>query len=123
MKGGHVQVGLITSNLWLVLSSFKFVHCMSVVPIAMYYRIERCVSQPQLALAFQLVQPLLHALNDWNFHVTQWWQWICCVLHAYFILYGMVWLFVPYAHSYVHMWLNMRYYMMHVNSTVCYWLQ
>ena len=46
----YVQVGLITSNLWLVLS--RFVHCMSVVPVAMHCRIEWCVSQPQLALAF-----------------------------------------------------------------------
>ena len=54
MKGGHVQVGLITSNLWLV--SSRFVHCMSVVPVAMHRRIEWCVSQPQSALAFQLAQ-------------------------------------------------------------------
>ena len=71
MKGGHVQVGLITSNLWLV--SSRFVHCMSVVPVAMYRRIEWCVSQPQSALAFRLAQ--LRA-KDWNFHVSQWWQWI-----------------------------------------------
>ena len=57
MKGGHVQVGLITSNLWLV--SSRFVHCVS-VPVAMYYRIEWCVSQPQSALAFRLAQ--LHTL-------------------------------------------------------------
>ena len=57
VKGGYVQVGLITSTPWLVLLSF--VHCMSV---AMYCQIERCVSQSQLALAFQLAQ--LHALND-----------------------------------------------------------
>ena len=50
VKGGHVQVGLITSNLWLV--SSRFVHCVSVVPVAMYYRIEWYVSQPQSALAF-----------------------------------------------------------------------
>ena len=61
MKGRHVQVGLITSNLWLVLSSF--VHCVSVVPVAMYCRIEWCVSQPQLALAFRLAQ-LRTLLND-----------------------------------------------------------
>ena len=50
LKGSHVQVGLITSNLWLV--SLIFVHCVSVVPVAMYCRIEWCVSQPQSALAF-----------------------------------------------------------------------
>ena len=50
VKGRHAQVGLITSNLWLVLLSF--VHCMSVVPVAMYCRIECCVSQLQSALAF-----------------------------------------------------------------------
>ena len=61
VKGRHVQVGLITSNLWLVLSSF--VHCVSVVPVAMYCRIEWCVSQPQLALAFWLAQ-LRTLLND-----------------------------------------------------------
>ena len=48
---------------------------MSVVPVvAMYCRIERRVNQPQSALAFQLAQ--LCMLNDWNFHVAQWWQWI-----------------------------------------------
>ena len=50
VKGGHILVGLTTSNSWLVLSSF--VHCMSVVPVAMYCQIEWCISQPQLALAF-----------------------------------------------------------------------
>ena len=50
VKGGHVQVGLITSNPWLVLLSF--VHCVSVVPVAVYYQIKWCVSQPQLTLAF-----------------------------------------------------------------------
>ena len=65
---GHVQVELMTSNPWLVLSSF--VHCASVVLVAMYCQIEWCISQPQMALAFQLAQ--LCALNDWNFHVTQW---------------------------------------------------
>ena len=59
MKGGHVQVGLITSNLWLV--SSRFVHYVSVVPVAMYCWIEWCVSQPQLALAFRLAQ--LHTLK------------------------------------------------------------
>ena len=54
MKGGHALVGSITSNSWLVLSSF--VHCVSVVPVAVYCRIEWCVSQPQLGLAFRLVQ-------------------------------------------------------------------
>ena len=54
MKGGHVQVGLITSNLWLV--SSRFAHCMSVVPVAMHYQIEWCVSQPQSALAFRLAK-------------------------------------------------------------------
>ena len=44
----------ITSNSWLVLSSS--VHCVSVVPVAVYCRIEWCVSQPQLALAFRLAQ-------------------------------------------------------------------
>ena len=34
MNGGHVQVGLISSNPWLVLSSF--VYCVSVVPVASY---------------------------------------------------------------------------------------
>ena len=58
-------MGLITSNLWLVLSSF--VHCVSVVPFAMYFQIEWCISQPQLALAFRLAP--LRVLNDWNFHV------------------------------------------------------
>ena len=72
VKGEHVQVGLITSNLWLVLSSF--VHCMSAVPVAMYCRIEWCVSQPQSAVAFRLAQ--LYTLNDWDFHAAQWWQWI-----------------------------------------------
>ena len=47
-------MGLITSYLWLVLS--RFVHCVSVVPVAMYCRIEWCVSQPQSALAFRLAQ-------------------------------------------------------------------
>ena len=54
MKGGHALVGSITSNSWLVLSSS--VHCMSVVPVAVYCRIEWCVSQPQLAVAFRLAQ-------------------------------------------------------------------
>ena len=31
-------------------------HCVSAVPVAVYCRIEWCVSQPQLALAFQLAQ-------------------------------------------------------------------
>ena len=60
MKGGHVQVGLITSNLWLV--SSRFVHCMSVVPVAMHCRIEWYVGQPQSAFAFQLAQ--LRALKS-----------------------------------------------------------
>ena len=34
----------------------RFVHCVSVVPVAMYYRIEWCVSQLQSALAFRLAQ-------------------------------------------------------------------
>ena len=54
MKGGHALVGSITSNSWLVLSSS--VHCMSVVPVAVYCRIEWCVSQPQSALVFRLAQ-------------------------------------------------------------------
>ena len=54
MKGKHVQVGLIISNLWLV--SLRFVHCMSVVPVAMHCWIEWCISQPQPALAFRLAQ-------------------------------------------------------------------
>ena len=53
VKGRHVQVGLITSNLWLV-----------EYPVAMYCQIEWCISQPQSALAFRLAQ--LHA-NDWKF--------------------------------------------------------
>ena len=52
MKGRHVQVGLITSNLWPV--SSIFVYCVSVVPVAM--QTEWCVSQPQSAIAFQLTQ-------------------------------------------------------------------
>ena len=32
VKGRHVQVGSITSNPWLVLSSF--IHCMSVDPLS-----------------------------------------------------------------------------------------
>ena len=60
MKGGHVQVGLITSNLWLV--SSRFVHCVSVVLVAMYCRIEWYVGQPQSALAFRLAQ--LRALRS-----------------------------------------------------------
>ena len=47
-------MGLITSNLWLV--SSRFVHCVSVVPVPIYCRIEWCVSQPQSALAFRLAQ-------------------------------------------------------------------
>ena len=47
-------MGLITSNLWLVL--LIFVHCLSVIPVAMHCQIEWCVSQPQLALAFRLAQ-------------------------------------------------------------------
>ena len=54
MKGGHALVGSITSNSWLVLSSS--VHCVAVVPVAVYCRIEWCVSQPQSALAFRLAQ-------------------------------------------------------------------
>ena len=54
MKGGHALVGSITSNSWLVLSSS--VHCVSVVPVAVYCRIEWCVSQPQSDLAFRLAQ-------------------------------------------------------------------
>ena len=54
MKGGHALVGSITSNSWLVLSSS--VHCVSVVLVAVYCRIEWCVSQPQSALAFRLAQ-------------------------------------------------------------------
>ena len=54
VKGGHALVGSITSNSWLVLSSA--VHCVSVVPVAVYCRIEWCVSQPQSALAFRLAQ-------------------------------------------------------------------
>ena len=54
MKGGHALVGLITSNSWLVLSSS--VHYVSVVPVAVYCRIEWCISQSQSALAFQLAQ-------------------------------------------------------------------
>ena len=54
VKGGHALVGSIFSNSWLVLSSS--VHCVSVVPVAMYYQIEWCVSQPQPALAFRLAQ-------------------------------------------------------------------
>ena len=54
VKAGHVQVGLITSNLWLV--SSRFVHCVSVVSVAMYCQIEWCISQPQSALAFRLAQ-------------------------------------------------------------------
>ena len=59
MKGGHVQVELITSNLWLV--SSRFFHCLSVFPVVMYCEIDWYVSQPQLALAFQLAQ--LHTLK------------------------------------------------------------
>ena len=44
-------MGSITSNSWLVLSSS--VHCVSVVPVAVYCRIEWYVSQPQ---AFRLTQ-------------------------------------------------------------------
>ena len=66
MKGGHVQVGLITSNLWLV--SSRFVHCMSVVPVAMYRRIEWCVSQPQSALAFRLAQLRVQKIGIFMFH-------------------------------------------------------
>ena len=51
-------MGSIISNSWLVLSSS--VHCVSVVPVAVYCRIEWCISQPQSALAFRLAQ--LHAL-------------------------------------------------------------
>ena len=47
-------MGSITSNSWLVLSSS--VNCMSVVPVAVYCRIEWCVNQSQSALAFQLAQ-------------------------------------------------------------------
>ena len=47
-------MGSITSNSWLVLLSS--VHCVSVVPVAVYCRIEWCVSQPQSALAFRLAQ-------------------------------------------------------------------
>ena len=54
VKGGHALVGSITSNSWLVLS--RSVHCMSVVPVAVYCRIEWCISQPQSALAFRLAQ-------------------------------------------------------------------
>ena len=54
VKGGHALVGSITSNSWLVLLSH--VHCMSVVPVAVYCRIEWCISQPQSALAFRLAQ-------------------------------------------------------------------
>ena len=68
----YKYVGLTTNNLWPV--SLRFVHCVSVVPVAMYCRIEWCVSQPQSALAFRLA-PTTHA-KDWNFHVSQWWQWI-----------------------------------------------
>ena len=32
------------------------VHCVSVVPVDVYCRIEWCVSQPQWALAFRLAQ-------------------------------------------------------------------
>ena len=60
MKGGHVQVGLITSNLWLV--SSRFVHCVSIVPVAMYCPIEWYVGQPQSAFAFRLAQ--LRALKS-----------------------------------------------------------
>ena len=51
-------MGSITSNSWLVLSSS--VHCMSVVPVAVYCQLEWCISQPQLALTFPFAQ--LHAL-------------------------------------------------------------
>ena len=51
-------MGLIASNSWLVLSSS--VHYVSVVPVAVYCRIEWRVSQPQSALAFRLAQ--LYAL-------------------------------------------------------------
>ena len=54
VKGGHALVGSITSNSWLILSSS--VHCVSVVPIAVYCWVEWCISQPQSALAFRLVQ-------------------------------------------------------------------
>ena len=47
-------MGLITSNLWLV--SSRFVHCLSVITVAMYCRIEWCISQPHSALAFRLAQ-------------------------------------------------------------------
>ena len=54
VKGRHALVGSITSNSWLVLSSS--VHCVSVVSVAVYCQIEWGISQPQLALAFQLAQ-------------------------------------------------------------------
>ena len=63
-----MQMGLITSNPCLVLS--RFVYCVSVVIVAMYYWIEWCISQPQSALAFRVAQ--LCVLNDWNFHIAQW---------------------------------------------------
>ena len=44
-------MGLITSNPLLILSSF--VHCVSVVLVAMYCQIEWCISQPQSALTFR----------------------------------------------------------------------
>ena len=47
-------MGLITSNLWLV--SSRFVHCVSVVPVAMYCRIEWYVCKPQSPFAFRLAQ-------------------------------------------------------------------
>ena len=63
----YVQVGLITSYLWLVLS--RFVHCMSVVSVAMYCQIEWCIGQLSISII-----TTMHT-KDWNFHVAQWWQW------------------------------------------------
>ena len=54
VKGGHLLVGSIASNSWLVLLSS--VHCVSVVSVAMYCQTEWCISQPQSALLFRLAQ-------------------------------------------------------------------
>ena len=61
-----MQVGLITSNLQPV--SSRFVHCVSVVPVAMYCWIEWCISQLQSALAFQLAQLCMLKIGIFMLH-------------------------------------------------------
>ena len=73
MKGEHVQVGLVTNNLWLVL--LRFVHYVSVVSVTMYYQIEWYVSQPQSALALQLAQLRMLKIGIFM-SLAQWWRWI-----------------------------------------------